>query len=138
MINNNPMMSLIMDTDSYKFSHFLQYPKGTDWMFSYAESRGGKYEKTVQFGVLYFLERFLTKQITAFDVEEAKSFADKHGVPFNYKGWMKIVTKFAATGRPSVRRLVRVPPFGLGLGKDNYVDVGFPVKVKTGYMDLYQ
>jgi len=63
---------------------------------------------------------------------------------FDYKdeyvneAWMKIVTKFAATGRPSVKRLVNLPPFGLGAGKDYYIDVGFPLKVQSGYMDLYQ
>ncbi len=29
----------ILDTDSYKFSHYLQYPKGMQEMFSYFESR---------------------------------------------------------------------------------------------------
>jgi para-nitrobenzyl esterase len=63
---------------------------------------------------------------------------------FDYKddyvneAWMSIVTKFAATGNPNVRRLVKLPPFGLGAGKDYYIDVGFPIEVKSGYMDLYQ
>ena len=33
--------SLILNTDSYKVSHWVQYPPGMDAMFSYIESRGG-------------------------------------------------------------------------------------------------
>lgn len=37
--------NIILDTDSYKSSHFLQYPSGTTRLFSYLESRGGKYPR---------------------------------------------------------------------------------------------
>ena len=33
--------NLILNTDSYKVSHWVQYPPGMDAMFSYIESRGG-------------------------------------------------------------------------------------------------
>jgi nicotinamide phosphoribosyltransferase len=35
MINNN----IILNTDSYKASHFLQYPEKTQNVFSYIEAR---------------------------------------------------------------------------------------------------
>lgn len=35
MINNN----LLLMTDSYKSSHWLQYPEGTEYVSSYIESR---------------------------------------------------------------------------------------------------
>ena len=43
--------NLILNTDSYKASHWLQYPPGMDAMFSYVESRGGLYDRTVFFGL---------------------------------------------------------------------------------------
>ena len=38
------MNNLIFLTDSYKVSHHKQYPKGTEYVYSYFESRGGKFE----------------------------------------------------------------------------------------------
>ncbi len=36
--------NIILNTDSYKTSHWLQYPPNTETVFSYIESRGGKYD----------------------------------------------------------------------------------------------
>lgn len=83
--------NIILDTDSYKASHWLQYPPNTTNMFSYIESRGGLYDKTVFFGLQYYLKKYLCKQITKQDVLFAKDFYEKHGVPFNFEGWMYIV-----------------------------------------------
>jgi nicotinamide phosphoribosyltransferase len=38
-------MNLVAATDSYKVTHFKQYPPKTTQMFSYIESRGGVYER---------------------------------------------------------------------------------------------
>ncbi|MGH1560632.1 nicotinamide phosphoribosyltransferase domain-containing protein [Caulobacter segnis] len=43
--------NLVLNTDSYKASHWLQYPPGTTGAFSYVESRGGRYDRTVFFGL---------------------------------------------------------------------------------------
>ena len=83
--------NLILDTDSYKSSHFLQYPQGTTRLFSYLESRGGKYPQTRFFGLQYILDRYLTRRITAEMVEEARTLIEAHGEPFPYDGWMRIV-----------------------------------------------
>lgn len=80
----------LFDTDSYKVSHFKQYPPGTTSMFSYIESRGGEYDKTVFFGLQYYLKEYLSHQVTVEDVEKAKKLFDLHGEPFNYDGWMYI------------------------------------------------
>lgn len=85
-MNNN----LILDTDSYKFSHYKQYPPNTTYMHSYLESRGGKYSQTLFFGLQYILQEYLSKPVTVEMVEEAKLFTEAHGVPFNYEGWMYI------------------------------------------------
>ncbi len=82
--------SLVFDTDSYKASHYLQYPPGTTSMMSYIESRGGEYPVTVFFGLQYYLKEYLSKPVTVEDVEKAKTFFAAHGEPFNYDGWMYI------------------------------------------------
>lgn len=88
-MNNN----LLLDTDSYKASHYLQYPANTTRVFSYIESRGGKYGQTVFFGLQYMLKEYLSKPITKEMVEEADAFFKVHGEPFNKEGFMYIVEK---------------------------------------------
>ncbi|WP_291430634.1 nicotinate phosphoribosyltransferase [Deinococcus sp.] len=85
--------NLILDTDSYKSSHFLQYPQGTTRLFSYLESRGGKYPQTRFFGLQYILDRSLTRRVTADMVEEARTLIEAHGEPFPFEGWMRIVNE---------------------------------------------
>lgn len=56
-------------TDSYKVTHHLQYPEGTTNLFSYFESRGGRFEETVTFGLYYILIEYLSTPITQADVD---------------------------------------------------------------------
>lgn len=84
MFNN-----LILSTDSYKASHYAQYPPGTEKIFSYVESRGGKYDKTVFFGLQFILKKLET-HITEDMVLEANSFFEEHGLPFPLNGWLYI------------------------------------------------
>ena len=85
--------NIILDTDSYKASHFLQYPPHTTSMYSYLESRGGRYGSTLFFGLQYLLKEYFTgRVVTPMDVEEAAAFFPIHGEPFNYEGWMRIAT----------------------------------------------
>jgi nicotinamide phosphoribosyltransferase len=89
MFNTN----LILDTDSYKFSHHSQYPPGMTYNYSYFESRGGEYPYTVFFGLQYYLKEYLSRPVSETQVKEAAELAKLHGEPFNYDGWMKIVKK---------------------------------------------
>jgi nicotinamide phosphoribosyltransferase len=86
--------NLILNTDSYKASHWLQYPPGMDGMFSYIESRGGLYGRTVFFGLQTILKEYLTKPVTLADIEEAKALFAAHGEPFNEAGWRRIVDEY--------------------------------------------
>ena len=81
------MDNLILDTDSYKASHFLQYPRGTSAMFSYIESRGGRFDRTVFFGLQYILKQYMTQRVTMDMVREADDFFRAHGEPFPREGW---------------------------------------------------
>jgi nicotinamide phosphoribosyltransferase len=83
--------NLILDTDSYKASHYRQYPPGTEKLFGYVESRGGRYPQTVFFGLQYFLARYLARPISAADIAEAAAFLQPHGEPFPEAGWRHIL-----------------------------------------------
>jgi nicotinamide phosphoribosyltransferase len=83
--------NIILDTDSYKASHWLQYPPKTTSVFSYIESRSGRDSETVMFGLQYVLKRYLSKPIHIEDIDEAEAFFKAHGEPFNRKGWIHIL-----------------------------------------------
>lgn len=100
--------SLVADTDSYKLSHWDQYPAGTSRMMSYFEARGGEFAECTLFGLQYLLHEYLSRTITAADVAEAKTFAEAHGEPFNEAGWLHIVRRYG--GRLPVR--IRAVPEG--------------------------
>lgn len=86
------MHNMILNTDSYKTSHFVQYPEGAEYVSSYIESRGGVYPATVFFGLQMFIKQYLTKPITLADIDEADEICGAHGVPFNRAGWEHILT----------------------------------------------
>lgn len=83
--------NLLLNTDSYKASHWLQYPPGTDASFFYVESRGGIHDRTVFFGLQAILKEYLGKPITHADIDEARDIFAAHGEPFNEAGWRYIV-----------------------------------------------
>ncbi len=84
---------LLLATDSYKISQWMQYPAGCTNVFSYIESRGGEYAESMFFGIQIFIKKYLMQPITKEDVEYAKTMMDAHLGPdiFNYDGWMSIV-----------------------------------------------
>lgn len=107
-MSNSIIENEILDSDSYKFSHYLQYPPGTTSMCSYIESRGGLYPETVFFGFQIIAKKFLSHRITVEEVEEAREFVEMHGEPFNYEGWMYIAKELK--GKLPVR--IRAVPEG--------------------------
>jgi nicotinamide phosphoribosyltransferase len=100
--------NIILRTDSYKASHFLQYPPGTTRLLGYFESRGGLYGETVFFGLQYLLEEYLSRRVTDADVSEAAAFFAEHGLPFPEEGWRHIARDLG--GRLPVR--IRAVPEG--------------------------
>jgi len=85
------MQSILSLGDSYKYSHSSQYPSNTVSMYSYMESRGGKYEATVFVGLQYYLVKYLTIPVTLQELEKTKLKAAAHGIPFDYDGWLHII-----------------------------------------------
>jgi nicotinamide phosphoribosyltransferase len=89
----NHLDNLLLDTDSYKASHWLQYPPGTDATFFYVESRGGEYERTLFFGLQAIIKQNLLSPVTDAHVDAAREFFAAHGEPFNEAGWRHIVRR---------------------------------------------
>jgi nicotinamide phosphoribosyltransferase len=90
---NESLNNLLLNTDSYKASHWLQYPPGTDATFFYVESRGGVHDRTVFFGLQAILKEYLSRPITHADVDDARDLFAAHGEPFNEAGWRDIVDR---------------------------------------------
>jgi len=105
---------LVGDTDSYKLSHYPQYPKGTTKMFSYVESRGGRFNETVFFQLQYILKEYFSKPVTMNQVENMKKFAKLHGEPFNYNGWKKIVEVYKGRLPVKIRAVKEGTPVPVG------------------------
>ncbi|NBO22640.1 nicotinate phosphoribosyltransferase [bacterium] len=67
--------NFILLSDAYKYSHHKLYPAGTTKVYSYLESRGGKFSETVFFGLQMFLKKYLEGVvITKEDVDEAEEY----------------------------------------------------------------
>jgi len=93
MFSNN----IILDTDSYKVSHYLQYPKDTEIVYSYYESRGGKFQDVIFYGLQYYIKEYLTgKVVTKEKIQEAKDLLSSHFSTesiFNEKAWTRLLEK---------------------------------------------
>lgn len=83
----------ILNVDSYKASHYLQYPESTEYVSSYIESRGGEFEETLFFGLQAFIKEYLAHPICREDIVEADEVFNAHGLPFNWEGWQYILEK---------------------------------------------
>lgn len=98
--------------DSYKISHHLQYPPDTTTIFSYFESRGGKWDQTVFFGLQYILKKYLCGVVINKEmIDEAEVFFEEHFGSkhiFNRSGWEHILSKHG--GKLPVR--IRAVPKG--------------------------
>lgn len=97
--------NLILLSDSYKSSHFKQYPSGTSQIYSYFESRGSTLSKdTVFFGLQYLLKHYLEgRVIDGLLIQEAEQIAKLHGIPFNKEGWQYILLNHGGTLPVKVR-----------------------------------
>jgi nicotinamide phosphoribosyltransferase len=100
--------NLILNTDSYKVSMFKQYPAGTTGVYSYIESRGGRYDRTVFFGLQAFIKEYLLCPITQADIDIADEILTLHGEPFNRAGWQYILD----THRGYLPVVIRAVPEG--------------------------
>lgn len=109
------MINPLLMTDSYKLSHYKQYPEGTEYIYSYIEARKGKYPVVV-LGIHDFVE-MLKGELTLVNVAELQEIAEDHGVPFNPE-WWTLLEEYKGKGFP-----VKV----MGVPEGTVVDPGTPV-----------
>jgi nicotinamide phosphoribosyltransferase len=72
-------MNLFLMTDVYKFGHRKQYPEGTNKVYSYLVARGSRIDgidKTIFFGLQYYLMKYLLAPVTTGDVDEFVEIAE--------------------------------------------------------------
>lgn len=106
-------------TDSYKVSHYRQYPPGTRRVYSYFESRvGAKFPETVFFGLQYWLKQYLAGPVvTAEKIDRAEQLFDAHfnGALVNRAGWEYILNQHG--GRLPLE--IKAVPEGTVVGPSN-------------------
>lgn len=86
--------NIILKTDAYKQTHWLQYPRNTTKIYSYLESRGGLFSETVFFGLQMLIKKhFEGVVVEQWMIEEADEFCKQvFGADyFNRAGWQRIV-----------------------------------------------
>ena len=89
------LMNPILQTDSYKLTHWKMLPEDLTAMGSYLEARtGGEFDEVVFFGLNYFLRLYLEGYVVqSGDVGDAEEFCKAHFGQnlFNVSGWLHIV-----------------------------------------------
>lgn len=85
-------LNLILNVDSYKASHWQQYPPNTEYVSYYVEARSGNFD-VVLFGLQAFIKEYLLTPIRQQDIDEAEVVLQGHGLPFNRAGWQRLLDK---------------------------------------------
>jgi len=87
--------NILINTDSYKVSMWMQYPPETKTVYSYIESRGHKELDALVFtGIQAFIKDYLSDPITKEMVDEAEEFWTEQGQVFNREPWDIIVDEY--------------------------------------------
>jgi nicotinamide phosphoribosyltransferase len=73
--------NFILLTDSYKLTHYKQYPPGSEYVYSYFESRGGKWDDVCFFGLQYFLKRYLSGPVRTVSAARAWRTSEQRAAP---------------------------------------------------------
>lgn len=112
-MNRAPILTNLMKmSDSYKVSHVHGYVKGLKKIQSHLTSRGGKYNKTLFFGLQYFIKRYLQGEVITLDkINQAEHFWKNHfgrTDVFNRQAWVDLLN--AHGGKLPIR--IRAVPEG--------------------------
>lgn len=123
------MTNIILASDSYKQSHFLQYPPEARAISAYVEARPNPFSARLIFlGLQTWLIDKLGKPVTHADIDEAEAICAAHGVPFNRAGWAAIVDRHGGWLPLEIRALPEgmVVPTGMPLVELVNTDPDFP------------
>ncbi|TNN88212.1 Nicotinamide phosphoribosyltransferase [Liparis tanakae] len=113
--------NFLLATDSYKITHYNQYPPNVTNIYSYFECRrkkGSQFNEVVFFGLQYLLKKYLIGQVvTEQKIQEAKLFYQMHfkQAVFNEESWRKILEKH--DGRLPIR--IKAVPEGKIIPRGN-------------------
>jgi len=135
----NSHRNLILNSDSYKSSHYLQYPPRAEQVSSYIEARDGggddPFPHALFFGLQAFLKDFLAKPISGDDLDEAREILTAHGEPFNAEGWRAILNRHGGLLPLEIQALPEgtVAPRGTALVQVTNTDPALPWL--TSYME---
>ena len=114
MIENN----ICLLTDSYKLTHHYLYPKGTEKIYSYLESRtGAEFNKTIFYGLQYILKKYLVGNVVSEEkVLEAEKIVDAHIAPgiFNTDDWMYIAQELDGKLPVEIKAIPEGTPVNVG------------------------
>ncbi|XP_029006651.1 nicotinamide phosphoribosyltransferase 2 isoform X2 [Betta splendens] len=113
--------NFLLATDSYKITHYKQYPPNVSKIYSYFECRrkkGSQFNEVVFFGLQYLLKKYLTGPVvTEEKIQEAKLFYQMHfkQAVFDEEGWRKVLEKH--DGRLPIR--IKAVPEGRIIPRGN-------------------
>jgi nicotinamide phosphoribosyltransferase len=97
----------LLNTDSYKHSHFLQYPAGATALSSYVEPRkdnsGFGITHVTPFGLQGYIKDHLLTPIALDDVIEAGRICKLHGEPFAEGAFRKVVEVYGGRAPITIR-----------------------------------
>lgn len=114
MIENN----ICLLTDSYKLTHHYLYPKGTERIYSYLESRtGAEFNKTIFYGLQYILKKYIVGNVVSEEkVLEAERIVDAHIAPgiFNTDDWMYIAKELDGKLPVEIKAVAEGSPVNVG------------------------
>lgn len=104
--------NIILLTDSYKPTHYRGYSPDLQQVYSYLESRGGKFDSTILFGLQFVLKKYLVGQVvTQEKIDQASDIFKKHygsDQIFNREGWEYILREHQG----KLPLLIRAAPEG--------------------------
>lgn len=88
--------NILFDTDSYKLSHYAQYPEGTEAVSSYIEARRpfGQIDTLLFFGLQVELARLCGPVVTQAALDQAAPVLKAHGFDIYIAGWQRIIDEF--------------------------------------------
>lgn len=114
MIENN----ICLLTDRYKITHHYFYPKCTEKIYSYLESRtGAEFNKTIFYGLQYLIKKYLEGSVVNEEkVIEADKIITQHiGEDiFNFDGWMHIVNEYGGRLPIEIKAVPEGSPVNVG------------------------
>lgn len=84
---------MILNTDSYKYSHKKQFPANSEYINYYIEARDTT-ANIVFFGLQAFIKEYLLKPITIDQINEAEEIVTAHGLTFYREDWELIVKEY--------------------------------------------